>query len=259
MLTSIFLRKKYLTPEFLFPAPEFTPFSKFIGEPIIQSTCCEKDCFLCQVVCPTQALTVHKVSGVTIDLGRCIFCGECAKICENEAISFSKNYMMAVKNRNDLIVDSSRRLPDRVVSFEKKFSSKTTLHILKVNAGGCGACEEEISALMSPQFNLSKFRISLTDQPEVADILLVVGALPPPMIEPVRRTYEAMPSPKIIIAVGACAISGGPFRTEETNQGLPPDLKPDLMIPGCAPMSYSIAYTLLTFLGILNTSSTEAI
>lgn len=248
MFSTLLLKKKHLKKDRPIPDPEFIPFSKFVGEPIIRSQCCKDDCKLCTIVCPTQAVQIHETERVKIDLGKCIFCGECAKVCDTEALKFSKHHTFATTERHELIVDSMQRLPENITPKEHRFGSKDILHIFKLNMGGCGGCESAMVNLAAPQFNIGKYGLRIVDTPAQADILMIAGAVPPPMIKPLRQAYKLVPDPKIVIAVGACAISGGPFRTPSINLGIPEDIPIDIYFPGCAPMTYSILLTLLKYL-----------
>lgn len=120
----------------------------------------------------------------------------------------------------------------------------------QVSAAGCNACEADTNVLNTLTFDLGRFGIQFVASPRHADGILVTGPISKNMELALKKTYDAVPAPKIVIAVGSCAISGGIFREhEETGRGLDAIVPVDLYVPGCPPHPYTILDGLLRLLG----------
>ena len=129
-----------------------------------------------------------------------------------------------------------------------------SLKLRQVSAGGCNGCEVEVNVLNTVVFDLGRFGIQFVASPRHADGLVVTGPVTTHMREALRQTYEAVPAPKIVIAVGACAISGGPYVDHpEVSNGAGATLPVDLLVPGCPPHPWTILDGLLRLLGRLET------
>jgi Ni,Fe-hydrogenase III small subunit len=204
--------------------------------------------------CPTDAIATD--GGLQIDLGRCLFCPECANACPEGAIRFSTQYQLATSNRNDLVLTEGEtlRLAGRLADQTHRIFGRS-LKLRQVSAGGCNGCEADVNVLNTVVFDLGRFGIQFVASPRHADGLLITGAITQNMRLALEKTYSAMPEPNIVIAVGACAISGGPYRDHpEVLNGANNILPVDLFVPGCPPHPVTILDGLLRLLGKIEDS-----
>jgi Ni,Fe-hydrogenase III small subunit len=169
--------------------------------------------------------------------------------CPAEAIQFTGDYRLAVREREDLVIQREIKLA-RALDGEAKRLFGRSLKLRQVSAGGCNACEADVNVLNTVVFDLGRFGVQFVASPRHADGLLITGPITQNMKEALLRTYEAVPSPKIVIAVGACAISGGPYAGHpEQNGGADSVLPVDLYVPGCPPHPLTILDGILRLLG----------
>jgi Ni,Fe-hydrogenase III small subunit/formate hydrogenlyase subunit 6/NADH:ubiquinone oxidoreductase subunit I len=222
---------------------------RFRGLPEIDRGLCAGGCRSCAEACPTGAISTG-AHGVIIDLGRCIFCTACEQGCPKDAIRFSPEYRMAARSRQALLLDGSTPRSSVVpLEAERLGLFRRSLRLRQVSAGGCNACEADVNVLSTIVFDLSRFGIQFVASPRHADGLLVTGPVTKNMELALMKTYEATPAPKLVIASGACAISGGMFAGhEEAHRGVEELLPVDLFIPGCPPNPYTILDGLLRLL-----------
>jgi Ni,Fe-hydrogenase III small subunit len=185
--------------------------------------------------CPTGAL-IEQDERVIVDRSRCVHCYRCARQVETP-LAWSDDYEWAAERSSD----PSRR-------FGAGFSR--SVHVLVVDAGDCGACLHEIKQLNNPYYNMHRLGFFLTPSPRHADLLVVVGPVTDHMRVPLLKTYEAMPTPKRVMAVGACALSGGVFGPSFVcESGVRRVLPVDVEVPGHPPPPLAILHGLLVAVG----------
>jgi len=222
----------------------------FRGYPKLNPDACIQ-CSRCVDACPTGAVSC--TGKLTIDLGKCLFCPECENACPHGAIKFLKDHWLAASRREDLVVDPETERKS-VKALEKKMLRifGRSLRLRQVSAGGCNACEADINVLGTVVFDLGRFGIQFVASPRHADGILVTGPVTENMKAALLKTYEAISSPKIVIASGACAISGGPYiDSPEACNGVDGILPVDLYIPGCPPHPLTALDGMLHLLGKL--------
>lgn len=194
-------------------------------------------CGKCKEVCTTQAIDVHNNCSI-VDNKKCIYCNNCIDSCKNSALTNSHDYKMAD------IEAIGKELRTKIYS---KF--KRSLMLRSVDTGSCNACMLELSATQNTFYALSRFGIDFAASPRHCDGIVVTGPVTINMKEALMKTYYAMPEPRIVIGIGACAHDGGIFKAaygnfEELNKLIPVDL----IIPGCPPSPQAIIYGFLKLL-----------
>ena len=221
----------------------------FRGKPVIGASGCETGCTACVSACPTAAI---KLEPVQIDLGRCVLCGDCEPACPTGKLTFTNDFQLATTHRSGLVVSNSRPSPDPVkvsAALHKRFGR--SLKLRSVSAGGCNGCELEVNALTNVNFDIGRYGIDIVASPRHADGLVLTGPITRNMAEALQLCWEAMPEPKLVIAVGACAISGSPFEgSPALDRSFLERFKPTLYVPGCPPHPLTFVCGILDLLGI---------
>lgn len=241
-----------------FPKGEPTLPDRLRGLPVVSATKCPPGCRVCADICPTDAIRTTG-GGPRIDLGRCLFCTDCTDACPAGAIRFTGDYRLATRSREALVLDE--RGLELAAMLDKKMHALfgRSLKLRQVSAGGCGGCEADVNVLGTVVFDLGRFGIQMVASPRHADGLLITGAVSENMRIALRKTWDAVPDPKLVIAVGACAISGGPYAGHpEVCDGAGAIVPIDLYVPGCPPHPLTILDGLLRMLGQIESGQRAA-
>ena len=244
-----------------------------------------KDARPAVAACPTGALACEDRSGirtVKLDLAKCTFCGQCAEA--DTAIRMTNTCELAVRQKADLVTTAKYELTaggeqeqlnanhPESRNLKPEFQSPASgleaigaemktritkvlgrsLHIREVDAGSCNGCELEIVGLNSPVYDIERFGIHFVASPRHADMLLVTGPVTRNMELALRKTYDATPAPRLVVAVGACGCSGGIFGQNYASLGGADKVIPvDVYIPGCPPNPHALLHGILTAIGRL--------
>jgi len=219
--------------------------------------------------CPTGALT-ERLDGVrrhvALDLARCVFCGRCAEDPWTDAVAMGRDFELAARSRDDLRIEvvaddpaapqGPARDPAAVaarVSAEIRRVLGRSLHLRHLDAGSCNACDWELAALLNPVYDVRRLGVDFVASPRHADGVMVTGSVTRNLETAVRRTVEAIPEPRILIAVGACAASGGIVGEGYASAGGVDRVLPvDVYIPGCPPRPEAIIFGILVAIGRLD-------
>lgn len=243
--------------------PKIPITSDFInGKPVVDPQKCRL-CRTCIEQCPTRALAPasdenHKIS---VSLDRCIFCTVCEEVCPNGAIRMSSQFELASTDKSEITYGESmetggfcsdehltraREITGRELNQQIRKRFGRSLQIREVDAGSCNGCDNEANALNGPYIDIERLSISFVASPRHADMLLVTGPVTKNMEMALIKTYQATPAPKLVVAVGACACSGGIFNgSYAAKNGVDSVLPVDAYVPGCPPRPQAIIYGIL--------------
>jgi Ni,Fe-hydrogenase III small subunit len=225
---------------------------RFRGRPVLDASRCGGGCRACRDAMPSELLALGEGGVPGLDVGACLFAPEEASACPHGAITFSRDPRLATRTREALVTpDGAVRLAEALEGSARRLFGRS-LRLRSVAAGSCNGCEAELVALGNVVFDLARFGVQFVASPRHADGIVITGAVSRNMGSAVYSTWEAVPDPRLVIAVGACAINGGPFRgSPEVADGVPSDLPVDLWVPGCPPHPITLLDGLLRLLGRL--------
>ncbi len=221
---------------------------RFRGRPILEPAHC-RDCRACASRMPSALLQIED-DQPSLDVGACLFSPEEEAACPERAIRFTTEPRMASGTRAGLRTGTGEVALAQALDRRMRSLFGRSLRLRSVSAGSCNGCEAELVALGNVVFDMARFGIQFVASPRHADGIVLTGAVSVNMRDAVYRVYEAVPEPKLVIVVGACAIDGGPFRgSPEVGDGVPSDLRVDLWVPGCPPHPLTVLDGLLRLLG----------
>jgi Ni,Fe-hydrogenase III small subunit/formate hydrogenlyase subunit 6/NADH:ubiquinone oxidoreductase subunit I len=226
---------------------------RFRGRPAVHPERCAEGCLGCEAVCPTLAITGARDRRPVLDMGACLFCGLCEEACPERAIVFTRDFRLSARTREALLVDQDEPKLAAALDVAMRRLFGRSLKLRQVSAGGCNGCEAELNAAGNVQFDLSRFGIQFVASPRHADGVVVTGPVTENMRSALKDTWEATPPPRLLIAIGACAISGGPVAGSPVCHGgvagVIEGVPVDLFVPGCPPHPVTILDGLLRLLG----------
>ncbi|HEX9692487.1 MAG TPA: NADH-quinone oxidoreductase subunit NuoB [Gemmatimonadales bacterium] len=237
-----------------FPGGDVRFPERYRGRPTLDAARCDAGvCEACARRCPTDVIRLHPDGRVELDVGASLFSPDEAAACLGGALAFTGDFRVASRTREGLVSRTGEVELAGALDAESRRLFGRSLRLRSVAAGSCGGCEAELVALGNVVFDMARFGIQFVASPRHADGMVVTGAVSTNMREALLKTYEAIPKPRLVIAVGACAINGGPVReSPEVMNGVPPDIPVDLWIPGCPPHPLTVLDGLLRLLGRLD-------
>ena len=249
-----------------YPAEPSVPPDRFRGAPVLRPGSHLPP----PSVCPAGAISeLFDAEGrhVALDLARCIFCGRCAEDPWADAVAIGRDFELAAHSRDDLRIEVAADDPatraatpalDRDAEAARTASEihrvlGRSLHLRHLDAGSCNACDWELTALLNPVYDVRRLGIDFVASPRHADGVVVTGSVTRNLETAVRRTVEAIPDPRVVIAVGACAASGGIVGEGYASAGGVDRVLPvDVYIPGCPPRPEAILFGILVAIGRLD-------
>jgi Ni,Fe-hydrogenase III small subunit len=243
-----------------YPRAEEPPPSGFRARALLEPQAIGRDdAAALAAACLPGALSATTGGGLRLDGGRCIGCGLCVDASRGRAVTIDPGYELATRSRKRLIVDGDPAREADVATATLAGPFRRSLHIRHVDAGSDGAVEQEIAALQNPYYDMHRLGLFFTATPRHADVLLVTGPVTRPMEEPLRRTYEAMPEPRVVVAAGTDACSGSIWSAPEVVGGVDRVLPVDVYIPGDPPSPIALLHGLLLAAGRVPEASAPSV
>jgi len=259
MLTAILRSLRTGVVTIRYPDQSAHPPARFRGAPAVRPGSAF-DKLPPESICPSGAIL--RASGrYGIDVGRCVFCGRCAGRSLDGAIELGRQVELAARQRKNLVVEVGDDRDGRAVTLPSpppsaevakqiRHTLGRSLALRHLDSGSCNACDWELTALLNPVYDVRRLGIDFVASPRHADGVIVTGPVTRNLETAVRRTYEAVPEPRIVIAVGACATSGGIVgRSYASAGGVAEVLPVDVFIPGCPPRPEAIIFGILLAVG----------
>jgi Ni,Fe-hydrogenase III small subunit/ferredoxin len=258
------LRRRTVTSGY--PGKDEVAPHRFRGTPILVADRCRGHA-ACASVCPSDAIVVAR-SGPTdwtwrLDRARCVSCGACADVCPTQAIAIDRAFELAVRDRADLVTEvafavgaapppaavptplAETALADRLAARTRALFRRS-LHIRHLDVGSDNAADWELNALLNPYYDVQRLGIDFVASPRHADMVVITGAVTRNLAPALALTVEAMPEPRLIVAVGSDACGGGVAGTSYAAGGGVDNFLPvDVYIPGDPPRPYAILHGLL--------------
>ena len=259
MLTAILRSLRTGVVTIRYPEDPAHPPERFRGAPAVRPGSL-LDKLPSESICPSGAIT-REPGHYGVDVGRCIFCGRCAEDSLDGAIELGRQVELASRQRKGLVVEVESDKDGRAVALapppasaevakEIRRSLGRSLALRHLDSGSCNACDWELTALLNPVYDVRRLGIDFVASPRHADGVIVTGPVTRNLETAVRRTYQAVPEPRIVIAVGACATSGGIVgRSYASAGGVAEVLPVDVFIPGCPPRPEAIIFGILLAVG----------
>lgn len=222
------------------PWEKSVPPERSRGEVVVQQNAACKGCNLCVNVCPTNAIKLYEGSPV-VNQKACVFCGLCVDSCQEGCLKQTTNYKLATlggslgENTGSELRNKIRRVLGR------------SLHIRHLDIGSCNGCDFEMNHVCNPVYDIQQYGIDFVASPRHADLLMVTGPVTRNSTQALMMTYEATPTPKLVMALGACACSGDQiFGESYAIRGSVDAFVPvDIYVPGCPPRPQAIIHGLM--------------
>ena len=231
------------------PWPDMAPLQVGGAQPVFDTVRCDLN-GACAQACPVDAIKVAE--RFALDRGRCISCNRCVEVCPTGALAQGLVFDHPARSRIGLLepAASAQRAKGETLAARARLVLGRSLHVRHLDAGSCNGCDWEINATTNAVHDIQRFGIDFVASPRHADVLLVTGTVTRNLELAARRTYDAMPEPRLVVAVGACASSGSPYPSGyASGDGAASILPVDVFVPGCPPRPEAIIEGLLTAVG----------
>jgi Ni,Fe-hydrogenase III small subunit/NAD-dependent dihydropyrimidine dehydrogenase PreA subunit len=224
----------------------------FRGFPLLREGACPDDCDACLRACPTGALSIRPLR---LDLGACLFCGDCEAACPAGMVRFTPAHRLGASQRETLRIgpgETAESFAAKAIASRREIRRLfgRSLKLRQVSAAGCNGCEMELGACGNVNFDIGRFGVDFVASPRHADGLVLTGPISRNMSPALKDAYRSLGAPRIVVAVGACAIHGGLFaESVEVDRSFLAATPVDLFVPGCPPHPLTFIRAVLDFLG----------